>query len=55
MIEFMDTRGDNRDARILTHVLANTPVLCSTFRAAIRLAEASFPTPHYLVHWRSVF
>jgi hypothetical protein len=46
---------DDRDSRILTFVRGNMPVLCSTFTAAIALAEACFPYPHYHVYWRSIF
>ena len=36
---------DGRDSRILTFARGNMPVLCSTFYAATRLAEACFPNP----------
>jgi hypothetical protein len=55
MIELDQSIDWKPDARILTHVFADVPVLCSSFQTAVRLAEASVPTPHYLVHWRSVF
>ena len=46
---------DDWDSRILTFVRGNMPVLCSTFSAATRLAEACFPNPHYHLYWRSIF
>jgi hypothetical protein len=39
------------DARILTLVRGDMPVLCPTLPSAVRLAEFSFPSPHYFVYW----
>jgi hypothetical protein len=55
MIELIHEDLEDCDGRILTFVKGNMPVLCSTFPAAMRLAEASFPNPHYHVYWRSIF
>jgi hypothetical protein len=55
MIELIHDNLEDCDGRILTFVRGNMPVLCPTFSAATRLAEACFPNSHYHVYWRSVF
>jgi hypothetical protein len=55
IIELWQEIDGEPDARILTLILGDMPVLCSSFRTAVLLAEASLPTPHGVVYWRSVF
>jgi hypothetical protein len=55
MIELVQSIDYRPDHRILSHILADIPVLCSSVHTAARLAEASFPTAPYLIYWRSVF
>jgi hypothetical protein len=54
MIELIHEDLEDCDGRILTFVRGNMPVLCPTFRSAMRLAEASFPNSHYHLCWRSI-
>jgi hypothetical protein len=50
-IEVLHDDVDDSDARILTAVREDMPVLCPSFQSAIRLAEASFSNPHYHLYW----
>jgi len=54
MIELIHGDLEDCDGRILTFVRGNMPVLCATFRSAMRLAEASLPNSHYHLCWRSI-
>jgi hypothetical protein len=54
IIELIHEDIDDADARILTVVRGNMPVLCPTFGTAMQLAEASYPNCHYNLCWRSV-
>jgi hypothetical protein len=51
IIEVIHDGVDDWDARILTAVRGDMPVLCPSFQSAIRLAEASFSNPHYHLYW----
>jgi hypothetical protein len=53
ILELNHELDERPDAYILSHMLAEFPILCPTLVIAANLAEASCPAPKSLVYWRS--